>query len=103
MARQYILLFYICSFLMTDTAISFGDAQSSTKKYSKEEIQALLQKVWQVSESDWNNLRDYVFSEKEVQIIADKGGCSNGKGLPENAKESSELLTRSRENLSAFS
>jgi hypothetical protein len=63
----------ICPFLsllaftvLLYSALAIKDAKSSPAKYSKKELNDLLEKVWKKSELDLENLRDYVFSETEI-------------------------------------
>jgi hypothetical protein len=72
------------------TAVTSVAAQSE-KKYSKEEVKTLLATVWQTAELDLNNLPDYVFSEKEVQLVEIKRGCRDGFGLPQYARSNYRL------------
>jgi hypothetical protein len=93
MARRHIARLEAISALfliMTGAVISLKAAQS-TKKYSKEEVKALLNSVWRASELDLNNLPDYVFSEREVQLVEIKSGCRDGLGLPQYARSNYRL------------
>jgi hypothetical protein len=67
--------------LVIGTAVTLVAAESATQ-YGKEEAKTLIDAVWQVAESDWDSLRDYVFSEREVELVEAKSGCQNGKGSP---------------------
>ena len=54
------------AFLLVVTCLSIS-IDAAEKKYTKQEINDLLTRVWQASELDLNNFRDYVFCEREVR------------------------------------
>jgi hypothetical protein len=67
--------------LVTSIATSIDAAQSAEKKYTKQEIKDLLNHVWQASELDFSNFRDYVFCEREVREYKLLGGTWEGLRL----------------------
>jgi len=77
---------YNCLLLVTCVVLTvYAYADQSKKKYTKEEIKDLLNHVWQASELDMDNFRDYVFSEREVHEYKLLGGTWEGlrlRGLP---------------------
>jgi hypothetical protein len=64
-------------FLLVVTCLPIR-VDAAEKKYTKQEIKDLLNRVWQASELDLNNFRNYVFCEKEVQepkLLSGNWGC----------------------------
>jgi hypothetical protein len=65
------------AFLLVVTCLSIR-VDAAEKKYTKQEIKDLVNRVWQASELDLNNFRNYVFYEKEVQepqLLSGSWGC----------------------------
>jgi hypothetical protein len=62
-------------------AISLDGAQSK-EQYSKQEIKDLLSRMWQSSELDLDNFRDYVFCEREVREYTLLYGSWEGSRSP---------------------
>jgi hypothetical protein len=52
--------------LLLCDAFALQEVKSSSSKFSKKELNDILTTVWQKSELDLENLRDYVFSETEM-------------------------------------
>jgi hypothetical protein len=55
---------FACLFLCN--AFALEEVKSSSPKFIKKELNDILANVWQKSELDLENLRDYVFSETEI-------------------------------------
>jgi hypothetical protein len=88
--RRIVKMKALFTFLLVTCLVITLYADQSKNKYSKQEIKDLISSVWQASELDLNNFRDYVFCEREVHECKLLDGTWEGlrlQGMPPQSYE----------------